>query len=1342
MWPANEGDKYSIYIPADRRQALVQGIDLPDRTKGTALFSDISGFTPLTEALVKEFGSQRGSEELTHYLNMVFEDLIGCLQRYSGSVISFAGDALTCWFDQDDGLRAVTCAMEMQKAMHQFTKIWVSNNKAASRGLTVNLSMKVAVTTGTVRRFVVGDPKIQLIDALTGSTLYNLANTEHFANPGEVVLDQPSALALRANVVFREWRTDQETGKQYAVVESLVATSPEMPFVSISPGSFQKEQLHSWLLPPIYERLRQGKGEFLAELRHTQVFFLSFTGIDFDNDPEAGKKLDAFVKWVQKVLLGYDAYMFQMIIGDKGNYLYGAFGAPIAHEDDAIRAVSAALDLCSPPPELDYIHQVKIGISQGRMRTGAYGSSQRRTYGLLGDDVNLAARLMQAAQPGHVLTNQAVRDATGRTFVWEELEPINVKGKTDPIQIARAISRQIQRDLRFPAIEYAFPIVGRNQELALCREKMSLALQGQGQMIGITGGAGLGKTRLVAELILDGMMDHGMKPYDGECSSYATETSYLVWQPIWRGLFKLDPTQHVDDQIQTLQAGLNRINPELLPRLPLMGSVVNLSIPDNELTHSLDAKLRKTSLEALLVDCIRYFANNESLLLIFEDCQWLDSLSHELLEVIGRAITDLPVLIVLAYRPVELQYLEAPRLSKLTNFTEIALRELNPDQTRQLISLKLGSFGDKDAEVPELLVERIMSNAEGNPFYIEELLNYVHAHCIDPFDPQAVASLELPNSVYTLILSRVDQLAENQQVRLKVASVIGRSFQASLLWGMYQDLGDMEIVVNDLEALTQIQLTAEDSAEPELTYFFKQLATQQVAYETLPYAMRVVLHESLANFIESFLANRPQQSTNLLAFHYLRGENWSKAIHYNLLVAQRAQNEFANESAITAGQRVLEAAENLPDVDTFEAQLQAHDILGEVFTVVGRYDEALHHYTSARQLLGERISNANKSHRMARFFRKIAEVYERRNEFSEAFNWLEQGLKHIDPDNPTNEVARIYAMGAGIYYRQGNYPECSAWCQKSLDFAGARDTRENQFTVAQVNYLLGNTYNRLGETANAISHCQKSIELFNAIGEYIGLSRAYNNLGIIYSDLGYLDESTEAYNQSLLINRKIGDKQQIGFISNNLGNIHLYRGSLDRAIELFKQSNIIWKQLGAVLFDAVTMSNLGQVYIYRNNLEAARQALTESAALFMQSKAESFLPELERRWSELDLRTGMLDDALRHAQQSLDLAISQQDRLEEGKTLLVLGQVFTAQDRKEEAYEAMLQSINVLEEVGSEYEAARAHQSLAQLAYDQQDFEEAGLHLQLARPVFKKIGAMLDLAASRDLTVKLQNKKQ
>lgn len=209
----------------DRRQALARGTTLPERTQGAALFADISGFTPLTEALALELGPKRGAEELTRHLNRVYDALIAELHRYGGSVIGFSGDAITCWLDGDDGSRATACALAMQQTMKQFAAV-----KTAS-GRTVSLGMKAAVATGSVRRFLVSDPQYCTIDVMAGATLEHLAAAEHQAQKGDVILDARAVASLADRLQIDAWRDDEETGQRFAVVTGL----PSAPSINPCP---------------------------------------------------------------------------------------------------------------------------------------------------------------------------------------------------------------------------------------------------------------------------------------------------------------------------------------------------------------------------------------------------------------------------------------------------------------------------------------------------------------------------------------------------------------------------------------------------------------------------------------------------------------------------------------------------------------------------------------------------------------------------------------------------------------------------------------------------------------------------------------------------------------------------------------------------------------------------------------------------------------------------------------------------------------------------------------------------------------------------------------------------
>ncbi|HVN53895.1 MAG TPA: tetratricopeptide repeat protein [Anaerolineaceae bacterium] len=1219
-------ESLSVYIPADRRLALARGVGLPERTVGAALFADISGFTALTEALVNFLGPQRGAEELPRWLNQIYDALIAEVDRYRGSVIGFSGDAITCWFDDRAGeeepgesptrsllaaagFRAAACAVAMQQTMRQFARVDIPGAGV------ISLAIKVVVAVGPVRRFLVGDPAIQVIDVLAGKTIYRLASGEHHAEKGEVLLDEQAVALLGNQVVVGEWRDDPESGTRFAVVSGLNVQVAESPWPLLPADALEQAAIQPWLLPPVYDRLMSGMGEFLTELRPTVALFLRFSGIDYDADPQAQSRLDDYVQAVQRVLVRYTSYMIQLTIGDKGSYFYASFGAPLAHEDDAVRAVSAALELLDL--KMEFVSVIQIGISQGHTRTGAYGSLGRRTYGVLGDGVNTAARLMQNAALGQALVHEDVRKATADAFTWEELAPIRVKGKNQPAVVFRLVDRPAHLSIHLHEPKYSLPMVGRQAEFKQIVEKLDLALQGRGQIVAINAEAGMGKSRLVAEVIrLAGQRK--VIGYGGECQSYGTNTSYLVWQTIWRDFFGLDPGSPKSDQIELLARQLARIDPALLPRLPLLGLVLNLQIPDNELTESFNAKLRKESLESLLVDCLRSRAREMPFLLVLEDCHWLDPLSHDLLEVIGRAAADLPVLILLTYRPPELERLLAPKVSQFFHFIEIPLNNLPDDETEQLVSFKAAQMYGTDVKLPPDLIEQICSRADGNPFYIEELLNYLHDRGIDPQQANALEHLDLPDSLHSLILSRIDQLSENQKTLIKVASVIGRWFRAAMLWGIYNKFGDEQQLLRDLAVLNELDLTLLDTPEPELAYLFKHIITQQVAYETLPYALRATFHDQIGQYIEKTYSGMLEQYIDLLAYHFDHSENLPKKREYLLHAGEAAQNAFSNLAAIQYYQRVLKLLEE-------DEQVEVLLKLGQVLELVGDWQaaEVIDHQAVA---LADRLVDM---HRYALAQRSLGWLLRKRGEYWEAYTWMKRARDSYQLLGDLDGVSHVLADIGEIHRLQGKYAEARRYYDESLRLAAEVGVPQvRQKARAHALKGAGTVATWQGDYAAAREFNQESLAIRRELGDKPGVATLLNNLGIVARFQHDLEGARQMNAESLMLFREIGDRWAVGQLLNNQACVASDQGKYAEARRLLEESLFIRRQLGDKAGLALSLNTLADVILDEGDTAAARSLLDESLAINRELGDQTAIAYLLEDYGGLAAAEGRLEIAL------------------------------------------------------------------------------------------------------------------
>ncbi|MEO8303520.1 MAG: tetratricopeptide repeat protein [Betaproteobacteria bacterium] len=1125
-------DNAEAYIPGDRRRALAAGIEIPDRVRGAALFADISGFTPLTDALTSELGPQRGAEELTSRLNRVFHALIAELERFGGHVIYFSGDAITCWIDGDDGARATACALAMQSTMGRLAEV------VTPHGGKVQLAMKIAVSVGEARRFLVGDPSVQRIDVLAGRLIDELAAAEKQAAKGEVILDRSALESLGDRVEILEHRVEEDGWREFGVVAKLTVAVEEAPEPT-GEDSLPEEVVKEWVLPAVYERLRTGRGEFLAELRPAYPIFVRFGGIDYDEDNDAAGKLDGFIRHAQRILASYGGNLLQLTLGDKGAYLYAVLGSPVAHEDDAARAATAALELRDLQSSTSAT-SVQVGITYGRLRSGTYGHKRRQAFTCIGGAVNLAARLMAKAPPGRIYVSEPVRRAAGDVFVWEPLPPMSVKGKAERVSAfaLKGSKRNASRRQR----DYELPMVGRQSELDTFTAKLDEALASRGQIVGISAEAGMGKSRLAAEFARMAR-ERDIVVALGECQSFGTNTGYFVWRGVWSALFHLDGSLPDVDQVKSLEAELAAIDPALVPRAPLLGGLLDLPISDNELTAQFDAKLRKTSLEGLLVECLQAMARKAPLVVVLEDCHWLGPLSRDLLEALARAVASSRVLLMVAYRP-STQDGGGLGIDTLPNFHEVALKELDGDQAAQLIRSKLAQMLKSETEPPAALVEMITARAQGNPFYIEELLNFIRSQGVDPQDESSLKHLQLPESLHSLILSRIDALGESPRRTLKVASVLGRVFRAPTLPGVYPELGELDVVKEQLRVLGTVDLVNVDQ-EAEQTYLFKHVVTQEVAYESMPFAFRSMLHERAGGYIETTEGDAIERNLDLLAYHYWHSENLAKKREYLNRAGTAAEASYANAAAIQYFERLAPLVESGARVD---ALLK----LGKVLELTGDWQRAETVDGEALALaesLGDGVACASSE-------TALAEVARKQGRFDEAIERLDRAARGFAAGGDEKGVGRVLHLAGTVATQRGDYPK-------------------------------------------AVENYEASLVIRERVGDKASIGSLQSNLGIVAEYRGDYDRSREFHERALALRTEIGDKRGIGNSTTNLGMIAVLQKRFAEACDWFQKSMLLNREVGDAWMVALCHHNLGNATRGLGDFGAARGHYADSLNAFL-----------------------------------------------------------------------------------------------------------------------------------------------
>jgi predicted ATPase/class 3 adenylate cyclase len=1348
-------DRPETYIPIDRRLALARGEELPDRSSGAALFADISGFTPLTETLTRELGPQRGAEELSKQLIVIYSALIAQVDRYRGSVISFSGDAITCWLDGDDGHRAIACGLALQQAMRSFTQL------VTPSGASVALAIKVAVAAGPVRRFLIGDPQIQLIDVLAGATLDRLAAGEHQAEKGEVLASAEVIDNLAGDALVQEWRAGELADQRFAVVTGLRHAVPEEPWPELEPGALSEDHVRPYILPGVYERLTAGQGQFLAELRPAVALFARFGGIDYDHDESAAAKLDTYMRWVQRIVARYEGTLLQLTIGDKGCYYYVAFGAPRAHDDDSARAVAAALELQAPPPEFDSIIGTQIGISRGRMRTGSYGGPTRGTYAVLGDDVNMAARLMGKAELGQILISQTVADAVSRQYALHYVGAISLKGKQAPVQVSVVLDRRVPSTQR-PASLFTNPLVGREGELTQLTQLLEAAQAIGGQIVRIEGAAGAGKSHLAAEVV-ERAIGWGMRTAIGICQSTTEGTAYAPWRQVLRALIGLsaelgdaeEPSAAAAEQIAAVEQFVNDTNPDWQLRLPLLGDLLGLPIPDNATTAAFEPRLRQSALFDLVVEMIESWARVTPLLLLIDDAHWMDEASKGLTLALGRAMTAMPMLLILSQRPPLADNPLVPELDRLSFCQTLNLDELSPQGVATLVEHRLGG------RASPLALSLIQAETQGNPFFVEEVVDTLResgnlymrengdwwlsermfnalkqADCLVHLDGYwqlapnaslAAVDLGLPDSIQGVVLSRIDRLPESPKLTLKVASVIGRTFAFDLLHQTHPDQPDEDALREQVQLLEEREFARLEVLQ-RLIYLFKHTVTRDAAYETLLFDQRRQLHRTVGEALERL----SPEATTRLAYHAYAGENWPRALRYHLLAGQQAQKLFANHEGIEHFRKALRSAEYLPPNETAAQRQQIHAGLGQLLTSTGQYDAALEHLHAALALAGE----LGDSDAQARACRWISYVHELRSEFDLALEWIQRGLGALG-DRETAATAELLAIAALISTRQGNYDRALEQCERCIGIADALDDAPagafayNARSVVQ--------YKR-GNNASAIEDSRRALALYEETENIQGQAMSYNSIGNAYFEMGQWPDADRFYRRAREIFIQTGDELHRVFADNNLGGIAIKQGRLDDALVYYQEALHSLQQTGGSLYViGVLHMNIGATYIRRNELDSARQHLKVSEEYFLQIRARDFLPELYRYLGKTALRSHDIAEAQALAQQALDFARELTMRGEEGNSLRLLGEVARAQNDIERAERFISASLALLLEVGDEYEAARSRVALAKVYLAQHRYDQALSEVEQAGAVFERLRAMLDLTRVQDLRQALAN---
>jgi class 3 adenylate cyclase/tetratricopeptide (TPR) repeat protein len=1185
-----------------------------DSAEAVVLVADVAGFTPMSEALARV--GHHGTEELTGILNGWFASMSERITQYGGSVTEFVGDALIGVFEcgtltrHQTVRRAVQCALDMQADMIRFQPV-------VTQAGSFRLAMKVGLAAGPLLQTLMGDPAVRLGHVLAGPALERAAAAERRAQADEVLLDD----GVRGrwpdgDVLARDgrWRVLRGLRRRASPLRAArLATLDEGAAMRLAP----------FLHPAIAERLRSGRRELVNEHRKVTAAFVGLPAAQLDDRGEV-EALQHYLATAVRRIADYGGHFRHLAIDESGSVLVVFFGTPVSHEDDEERAVRCSLELLRLADG-----PYRAGLGTGPAYCGEVGTDARREYAVIGDSVNLAARLMHAAEDGQLLIDRATHEQVRDDTVQDRLTPITVKGKSGPVDVwaVRALRERSVGDVLEPVVGPT--LVGRAAEVASSRAVVGRVLAASGQVLCLSGDAGIGKSRLAAEVI-EVARQHGFAIFGGASRSHGTTSSYLAWRSIWRDLLELDTSLPVAELHTRLVDRLARHTVDADQRAALLAPVLNVPIPDSELIAPLDAQTRDRLLRSLLLECLRHRASSMPTLLLLEDCHWIDPSSAALLEFLAGSVSDQRVLILLTSRSA---FAAAPMLrslSRLAGFSELRLEELRSADAKLLVSHCLRQRFAAAAPVDPAVVERIAEQGEGNPFYLGELVNYLYAKDPELRDPRALATLELPQGLQRLLMARIDQLSEGEKATIKVASVIGRRFRAGWISDAYPAAGGPQEVARHLERLHELDLTPRRAPGLEPEYQFKHAMTQEAAYQSLTFRMRESLHERVGLLIETTDPERLSQYVDLLAHHFGRTQRVDKQRVWFRAAGDAAKAAFANEAAVDYYNRLLPL---LPEDETGEVLVE----LGGVWHLTGKWVEAEEAYRRAMEV----AANAGRPEILAAGQRDLGDLYMYNRSYAEAVTWLRRAADGFERLGDRAGLSRTLDRMTFALYQQGRYEESLGIADRHRALATDADDLAG---VSIAHTYTGMVYLETGRSDEARLHLHQALAMANMSGDRRSVLFAGINLALAHSRHREHRAALAHGRRAFEVAEEIGFRQTAGLAVGNMGEVYRDEGDYVRATQCIAYSLRIAVELRDWTSIADQVANAGAVAAAQGRHREAEQLFGQAIALARLLNAPYLLCVWLHQLATVHAEQGSFEEAERLNREALDIADAHDER--------------------------------------------------------------------------------------------------
>jgi class 3 adenylate cyclase/tetratricopeptide (TPR) repeat protein len=1148
---ANLSGPFEPYVP----QLL---LDWPKSTafrqiEGSLVHIDISGFTAMSERLARK--GRVGAEEVSLVLNNTFTELLTIAGELGGDLLKFGGDALLLLFkDEGHAVRAVRASALMRTRLRSIGKVQTPAGR-------VDLKMTVGVHSGELDMFLVGTTHRELIMVGPGTT--KTVEVEEGADAGEILLSPETAAQLPAGLL------GEPKGPGVLLARTPAVGDYEPPIIFCTA---ECRGLVPAALRPAIESPTDG------EHRRITVGFIKFTGIDAmlasESSDTIAERFNSLISLTQGAVEEFGVSFLSTDIDADGGKIIVAGGVPTSTGADEEGVLLALRRIAEQFSGID----LKIGVNRGPAFAGDIGASFRRTYTVIGDAVNLAARVMSKAEPGQVLATAGVLERSATQFAVEELPPFTVKGKSDPVQ-AWVVGPAVGR--RSVTADAEPPLFGREADLARVRSRIaedpSLA------MIDVCGPAGIGKSRFVREL----------RASSGECSwhfcdcaQYESATPYFPFRRLLREIAGISLETEDGAAAARMLELLAERAPELAPWWPMLATVMDLPAEETPETAQIDPQFKQARLHQTVTSFIDAFIEDAGAIAI-EDAQWIDDSSLELVKHLAVQAHDRRWFVTVVHRPVEEQ-------ATMAGIEQVDLMPLEAEPAMELLQHVLA-----DIPLLEHQLRDLVDRSGGNPLFLLELAEARRT------------GESLPDNVESLVQARIDRLDPAPRNVLRYSSVAGMRFDRKLLADAISDVVAEVAEPSVWKSLDEF-LVKTTTGE----YRFRQTLFRDVAYSGLSFRTRRALHEKIGRAIEAN-EHDPEDAAAILGLHFLLAGQHQDAWNYSLAAGRQAAAKHANVAAARLFGRALEAARNAGVGDDEVAEVA--EARGDVAELAGMLDEADQAFRQVTRL--RRSEPAVR----ARLFRKLGLLREREGKYPQALRWFTRGLQVLADEDDSDAVnlqrAELEIAYAGVRFRQAKYAAAVDWARRAIPEAEKTNDRQ---AAAHAYYLHALGRQRSGQKGTG-ANTEQALAIYEEIGDLVGQSNVLNKLGVDAYHSGDWTAARDFYRRSKEARQKAGDSVRAAMITQNEALVMSDQGLLGEAEQLLIQAQREFRAADDQMAIGVATSNLGRIATRSGRHEEGLRLLEEAVGRLRAIGAEQFVVDAETRIAENLVVAGDLD---------------------------------------------------------------------------------------------------------------------